>query len=47
MVPMLMVPETSANHGQTSGLEKGSSKRRAQEEQSVRVPHCEIRLLLS
>lgn len=42
-----VMPETSAKHGQTSGLEKGSSKLRAQEERSVRELHREIPLSLS
>jgi len=36
---MLMVPELSVNHGQPNGLERVPSKRRAQKERSVFVPH--------
>jgi hypothetical protein len=34
-----MVPEMSINHDHSSGLENGLSKRRAQKEWKVRVPH--------
>jgi hypothetical protein len=35
----VMVPEMSLSHGQSNGLENVRSKHRAQNEQSVRVPH--------